>query len=1472
MTLLLLAACSRDIPDVSEAALSFEAPAWGEVLAGTAEVRVTGGADGSIAVEAEGEPLGEGAAPLSLAWDTTAVLDGNHRLSATADAAAAGAVDVWVQNGDRDLEDVRFVQPSDGATVCGTLLVEASVAEDAEEVTFLLDGAEEATVSTAPWRWEWPTTAGAHRLRARARFADGDVVQRTVGVTGAEEGCSPVPGITITSPAPGSWIAGDVPLEADPGEGVREVAWFVDDGLYARVTQAPWSVDWDTSAFAEGAHHVRVVASGADAEGRAEVRVGIDRTPPTVDDLTPVEGAVVSGTVTLGAVVGDAQGVAGVDVSVDGTVLCSLVAEPYTCVWDTGGAPAGQHVVGWSVVDRAGNRAEAAATVTVDNPPTVAWSSPSSGATVSGVVLLDVAIGDDQGIASSALRVDDTTVEATWDTCAAAPGAHTLTAEATDLGGQVTSASIDVVVDQPFEITLAADTVLVPGATLGAWTTDDHVVARVDWDIDGVRVASALAGAADSACGLPCPELCLSWSGEASLAGVADGPGVLTVTAVDATGAVVTATAAVEVLLDADLDGYVTSVAGGDDCDDAAADVHPGAAEACDGVDQDCDGGVDEDFDADGDGHLDADACAGGDDCDDSDATVSPSVAEDACDGRDEDCDGWTDYGSTPGGGTATLGAGVSAEAVEDNLFGNVVSVDEDSLLTELAMYLDPAGGTDTTLVVFESTGLSVWSRTATAELVGDGAVGWYTAEGLAIPLLSSRSYLLAVEVDGTSDVYIDPAAAFASDAGVTPAGAIEASLAAGELGDDPLLADPDPARLAWQLVTVAVIDADDRDADADGVSARCGDCDDADAGVLPGAVEACDGEDGDCSGSAADEADADGDGWRLCDADCDDADAAAWPGASEACDGIDQDCDGSAAGEEDADADGIRVCDADCDDTDPAVGSEAYYADADGDGFGDPAIPATTCPAPAGYVADATDCDDADATVYTGAAEACDGVDDDCDGEVDEGWDADGDGWPSCEDCDDADPDVRPDAEEVCGDAVDDDCDGVAAGCRLEADTTVADATAVLVGEDASDYAGYELALGEDLDGDGYADIVLSAPNDDDGGTDAGAFYVVRGPVTGSLDLSAADAKRSTGTAGMGDYVPLAVGGDLDGDGVPDILLGTPAMATGGRDAGGALAWSGDLAGTGDDADAFVTFVGEDAYHYAGITVAMADLDGDGATEALMGSGRSGGYTYVFSAPVTGTLDLSAYDGVFVGEDSSDYAGYGLCRAGDVDGDGLDDLFIGAPGDDDTYFNGGAVYLVLGGPIGTLDLSAAEAKLLGEDSSDGIGRRIAGPGDIDGDGLDDLLVGDSNDGDGGTGAGAAWVVLAPMSGSSSLTAADAKLLGVASSSAGYDVAGPGDLDGDGFAELLIGANGADVAASGAGGAWLVYGPVAGSGDLADAGVFVSGAASSDGVGNAVAGAGDVDGDGTPDFLVAGTGVDTGGSSAGAVYLFGGAF
>ena len=175
---------------------------------------------------------------------------------------------------------------------------------------------------------------------------------------------------------------------------------------------------------------------------------------------------------------------------------------------------------------------------------------------------------------------------------------------------------------------------------------------------------------------------------------------------------------------------------------------------------------------------------------------------------------------------------------------------------------------------------------------------------------------------------------------------------------------------------------------------------------------------------------DRDGDGYDNCD-DCDDLEPATHPDADELCDGEDNDCDEEV-------------------DDDNALGS-VWYQDADGDGYGDEETTTQACDQPAGFVADATDCDDDAEGTYPGADEICDGLDNDCDGETDEDavdqetfyTDGDADGYGDddsvvlgCEapegaslfpgDCDDADPAFNPSAtEDDCTDPTDYNCDG---------------------------------------------------------------------------------------------------------------------------------------------------------------------------------------------------------------------------------------------------------------------------------------------------------------------------------------------------------------------------------------------------------------------------------------------------------------
>ena len=370
-----------------------------------------------------------------------------------------------------------------------------------------------------------------------------------------------------------------------------------------------------------------------------------------------------------------------------------------------------------------------------------------------------------------------------------------------------------------------------------------------------------------------------------------------------------------------------------------------------------------------------------------------------------------------------------------------------------------------------------------------------------------------------------------------------------------------------------------------------------------------------------------------------------------------------------------------------------------------------------------------------------------------------------------------------------------------------LADAATRFVGVSARDLAGYSVAGAGDVDADGYDDVIIGAVGYPLGPSYPGAAYLVLGPVTGSFDLSLADAtfvgRGETEQAG----VSVSGAGDMDGDGLPDVLVGAawgPRCCT-----GAAYVVSGTRRGSNRLGTADAWMYGIRGDDYLGWSVSgLGDVDGDGLDDFLSGAfGVDGfrGVTYVFFGPVAGELDPSGADATLGGETRNAYAGQSTAAAGDVDADGLRDILIGAPRQDEAYT--GAAYLVHGGLTGTLVLDDADAKLLGEAADDHAGTSVSGAGDVDADGHDDFLVGASLNDDGGTDAGAAYLVRGPVTGSLDLGLADRKLVGAErGDGAGHALSSAGDLDGDGRADVLIGAPGNDQNGRLAGAAYVLYG------------------------------------------------------------------
>jgi hypothetical protein len=277
-------------------------------------------------------------------------------------------------------------------------------------------------------------------------------------------------------------------------------------------------------------------------------------------------------------------------------------------------------------------------------------------------------------------------------------------------------------------------------------------------------------------------------------------------------------------------------------------------------------------------------------------------------------------------------------------------------------------------------------------------------------------------------------------------------------------------------------------------------------------------------------------------------------------------------------------------------------------------------------------------------------------------------------------------------------------------------------------------------------------------------------------------------------------------------------------------------------------------------------DLDADGfGDEAASGygnelGGRMRGGVYVLYGPLGGVVGTEDADATVVGSQDLAFLGTDVSPAGDTDGDGAGELWLGEPDDYLADEGAGRVWLVAA-PQGSPSLAEdSRAVLHGEAEGEGVGVSVSGGGDLDGDGVPDLLVGAwGQDG----GAGGAYAVLGPVSGASDIGDVGLRL-GALDGRAGVDVSAGGDVDGDGRGDALVGAyEAAGADGPEAGGAWLTLGPCTG-----DPAALLLGEAAGDRAGVSVSLAGDLDADGLADLGVGAYRESTAGAEAGATYVF----
>jgi hypothetical protein len=620
------------------------------------------------------------------------------------------------------------------------------------------------------------------------------------------------------------------------------------------------------------------------------------------------------------------------------------------------------------------------------------------------------------------------------------------------------------------------------------------------------------------------------------------------------------------------------------------------------------------------------------------------------------------------------------------------------------------------------------------------------------------------------------------------------------------------------------------------------------------GGLVAC--GDKDDSGGGGTSADADNDGYEAS-VDCDDEDPGVHPDATESCDEVDQDCDEL---------------------VDEGVAA-TWYADSDGDGYGDPGNTTAACSTPDGYTSNSTDCDDTSSAVRPGATEACDELDNDCDLGVDEGTateifyaDEDEDGYGDPEnntractlpegyttnstDCDDDDPDTHPGAPEVYYDGIDQDCNGG--------------------GDNDQDGDGYawEGDGGSDCD-DTDPEINPSAAEICNDGVDNNCDGAPGAcGITGALSATDADATLSGESSGSYTGVAMEIVPDMDGDGDDELLIGAPAVSTSGAYSGAAYLVLGPITADMNLSSADATLSGGATYDYLGYDVNTAgDVNGDGYGDVLTASFLypSGGYdggVWLFEGPLSG--DYTTRDAVAWMEGSSAaYLGYDVSGAGDVDGDGYGDLVIGEPYRSYSTTYSGVAWFFYGPVSGELTEDSADAWIAGPNTSSFMGVGVSSAGDLDGDGMDELLVGAPLETSGGVLVGAVYAFSGLIRGSVSVSDADLTVYGVSDTSQfGFTARSAGDTDGDGSVDILVGANTDGTAGYQAGGAHLFTGPLSGTLSTADAAASFYAEAAGDFAGEDIAGDFDLNADGRADIGVGSSNASVG-EYAGRVYIF----
>ena len=399
------------------------------------------------------------------------------------------------------------------------------------------------------------------------------------------------------------------------------------------------------------------------------------------------------------------------------------------------------------------------------------------------------------------------------------------------------------------------------------------------------------------------------------------------------------------------------------------------------------------------------------------------------------------------------------------------------------------------------------------------------------------------------------------------------------------------------------------------------------------------------------------------------------------------------------------------------------------------------------------------------------------------------------------------------------------------------------MTGETVNNNFGVSVSSAGDMNGDGYSEMIIGAPGYSSGTGRVYLYdYFMKNEITPDLSM--------TTLGGIYHYLGRSVSsaGDVNGDGYSDVIVGSPGYES---NKGIAYIFYG---GVSMNNDADVTILGELAEIYFGNSVSSAgDVNGDGYSDVIVGaleysSGRGRAYIYFGGATMNNTADV-----IITGEAIANLFGNSVSSAGDVNGDGYSDVIIGAYRY--SVLLNGRAYIYFGGSV--MD-NVADLKMTGNSGGDGFGYSVSTAGDVNGDGYSDVIVGAYGY---SSETGRAYLF---YGGVTMDTLSDLTMTGdVAGNNFGYSVSSAGDVNGDGYSDVIAGAI---SYSSSTGRAYIFFG-----GLTMDAGadVTMTGQNTNDFFGNTVSSAGDVNGDGYSD-VIAGAFGNSSATGRAYVYLGGG--